>query len=169
MKTQNIAAANIVGWFAQFHPSLFLVCRSWEAKRHFLDFLTAEFWIWVTFPLLDAFLKGVEYGNEAEVVLLPTPFWGLSYKRGPSDEASQQQCSRVHSWDSYVLRFMFQCQVTSSVNGKMPSSGGSDGSSNRITNFLVWLPDLQWFQVWTHASDGWLYHIVLGVISRGLV
>lgn len=103
------------------------------------------FWICITFLLLEAGLQDLEDKNETEAILLPIFGGFLASKLVVTKSFNSSVLESFLEILRYLefLGIMFQGQVTSSVNIKMQSRGGSDGNSVTISNFLVWLPDLQ--------------------------
>lgn len=143
---KDFSMANIVDWLAQFLFQPLIISRSWEAKNYiFLTSSQLRFWIWITFHLSGTFLKDLEDEDEAEATFLAF------------SDFLANKLTVTKSFNSGVLEFIleiltyqgstFHCQVTSSVNVKMQSNGGSDGSSSRIRELPGLAPwSLQWFQ-----------------------
>ena len=126
---KRFAMANIVEWLAQL---LFQPLRQilGSQKVHFLDFLTALVLDMNCIPSIRCILAG--FGRWK---------WGRSYapihcRQAHSEKVSSNVLASI--LEIRYLGFMFQCQVTSSVNIKMQSMiviiGDSDDNSSHISN-----------------------------------
>lgn len=134
---KSFTVASTMEQLAQFlFQPLPLMQTLGSPKLHFLDFLTA--WILDMNCMLSSQCILARFGGwKWNRSYPPTHFWWFSWKQAHSS-------SNVLESILEILRDLgstSQCQVSSSMNIKIQSSGGSDGSSSSISSFLVWLPD----------------------------
>lgn len=166
MKTKKFLWQILWTGLLSFYIRLFLICRSWEAKNC------------IFFLLLHSLVLDMNY--IPSIKFIPERPGGWKWSRSYPTCFQWLSCKQAHRdqfFTSHVLEFILEtlryqgttlhCQVASSVNVKMQSSGGSDGSSISISTFLVWLSDLCSDSKYELIPSMVNYHVVLGVLFGG--